>query len=437
MQAKPVQVPPISGRGTDAWPDAAIERYAPEAEVVIASGTGRKAVTAGTHRCRSLEETAALLPQLQERFGISRVANITGLDHLRLPVFNAYRPFAATGNITVAQGKGASPTAAAVSAAMEAVEHACAEPGGHQPLQASFEQLRQRRLRSLDPRALVLPSKSAWTPSEVIGWLPAREMLSGQVWLLPAVAVLLACRDDISVMRTNTTGLASGNNAAEAVLHALLEIIERDATSMAEASGKGWSVPLEDLPPGPADLARAIVDGGLALRLFAYAHPTAIPTFFALADDLNTGDGMLINGGAGTHVDPVVAASRALSEVVQSRLGVISGAREDLARYKRGGVEDYRRKSAAVQSFYSDWPVKRFGEFSVLATDNVSDDLRYVLSLLAELGWPKVFVSVLSPPDVPVTVARVVVPGMELSCDDPARVGPRAGAARMAAGSPS
>ena len=40
---------------------------------------------------------------------------------------------------------------------------------------------------------------------------------------------------DLQLFRSNTNGLASGNNLEEAILHAMCEVIERDAWSICEA----------------------------------------------------------------------------------------------------------------------------------------------------------------------------------------------------------
>ena len=79
----------------------------------------------GTRRCREPARTLELIAPLLGRFGITRLADITGLDFLGVPVAQAVRPGAAT--VTVSQGKGATRAAAMVSAAMEAIELSCAE----------------------------------------------------------------------------------------------------------------------------------------------------------------------------------------------------------------------------------------------------------------------------------------------------------------------
>jgi len=67
-----------------------------------------------THRTRSPEETYEAVHDLTGPAGITRVADITGLDRIGIPVFSCIRQVAAEGAITVYNGKGATPIAARV-----------------------------------------------------------------------------------------------------------------------------------------------------------------------------------------------------------------------------------------------------------------------------------------------------------------------------------
>src|SRR5690349_18348643 len=79
----------------------------------------------GTHRSVDPTETFDKISSLLGTFGITRVADITGLDTIGIPVAVAIRP-GSRSNIT-SQGKGLSKAAAKVSAVMESIEACCAE----------------------------------------------------------------------------------------------------------------------------------------------------------------------------------------------------------------------------------------------------------------------------------------------------------------------
>src|SRR5690242_848779 len=80
----------------------------------------KKAVLVGTHRVSSPEETLARVSPMLPHIGITRVAEVTWLDRIGIPVFQAIRPNSR--NISVSQGKGVTRALAKVSGIMEAVE---------------------------------------------------------------------------------------------------------------------------------------------------------------------------------------------------------------------------------------------------------------------------------------------------------------------------
>src|ERR1051325_6080824 len=79
----------------------------------------------GPHRAASLEGTWARFAPAQRRAGITRIADLTGLDTLGIPVFTAIRPMGRS--LSTQQGKGTTALAAKVSALMESLETWSAE----------------------------------------------------------------------------------------------------------------------------------------------------------------------------------------------------------------------------------------------------------------------------------------------------------------------
>src|SRR3954463_14012388 len=79
-----------------------------------------KVFRAGTHRVTSPDETLARVPPLLPEMGITRIANVTGLDRIGIPVVMVCRPNART--LSVSQGKGLTLAAAKVSGVMESIE---------------------------------------------------------------------------------------------------------------------------------------------------------------------------------------------------------------------------------------------------------------------------------------------------------------------------
>src|SRR5262249_47992169 len=79
-----------------------------------------KAFREGTDRTASPEATLARVAPLMAAMGITRVANLTGLDRLGLPTVAVARPNARS--ISVSQGKGVTLAAAKASGLMESIE---------------------------------------------------------------------------------------------------------------------------------------------------------------------------------------------------------------------------------------------------------------------------------------------------------------------------
>src|SRR5580692_11826306 len=79
----------------------------------------------GTHRAASLAATWKRFAPAAKRAGITRIAELTGLDTLGIPVFAAIRPMGKS--LSTQQGKGLSRDAARISALMESLETFSAE----------------------------------------------------------------------------------------------------------------------------------------------------------------------------------------------------------------------------------------------------------------------------------------------------------------------
>ncbi|MFF0055893.1 YcaO-like family protein [Streptomyces microflavus] len=387
-------------------------------DVITASGTSL--------RIRTLEATAELASGVLDRCGITRVADVTDLDVLGIPVFNSCRPDAAPGLNTVTSGKGTTALAARVSAMMEAIERTWCEPRAAEPsLRASYADLVAARLPTLDPRRLILRRGHQWTEQQPLSWWPARELRSDMEVLIPALAVFTPFPNEYGMFSSNTIGLASGNSPREALLHGLLELVEHDCTAFGETLRGGHRIRSATLPAEAQALVTRFEQAGIRVQVFAYANEIGVPTIFVTTDDTHAEDGLLINGGAGCHPDPAVALSRALTEAGQSRLNVISGAREDLNGQVHRRHASYEEMRKMLHAWSADRSELDFGELPVRTTGTVEADLDLVLEGLELAGLELVFATELAPPDLPFSVTQVIVPGIENYHNDPARLGPR------------
>lgn len=291
----------------------------------------------GTHRARGPAETLELIRPLFTRFGITRLADVTGLDTLGIPVVLAVRPLAAT--LSVSQGKGADLVSAQVSAAMEALETWHAEyavpPAVVTGTPASELEL-PYTIADIETHSDALA-----TDRVRLDWLPATGLLSGAPCLVPRDLVEMRWRPQAwpPLLVATSNGLASGNNRWEAVLHGLYEVVERDATSAlaaVPAAERTYICPDSvDDPNGRRLLDRLKANGAWVelVKAPSRAGITCIVCYL-----WSPSFGVAISSGAGAHSDPAVALSRALTEAAQSQLTCISGTRDDLSPqvYRRG-----------------------------------------------------------------------------------------------------
>src|SRR6185503_3875678 len=96
----------------------------------------------GTHRAAMPAATWRRFAPAAKRAGITRIAELTGLDTLGIPVFAAIRPMGRS--LSTQQGKGLVPDAARVSALMESLETWTAEQLEAKVVRGSYRALAKR-----------------------------------------------------------------------------------------------------------------------------------------------------------------------------------------------------------------------------------------------------------------------------------------------------
>ena len=136
----------------------------------------------------------------------------------------------------------------------------------------------------------------------------------------------------VSLFKSNTNGLASGNNIEEAIFHGIMEVVERDAWSIFEVNKKSKSEVNCETVDNPLirDMLSKFSKAGIEVKLIDLTADINITTIAAVSDDTTLKDAALLTLGVGTHLNPEVAVIRALTEVAQSRATQISGTRKTL-----------------------------------------------------------------------------------------------------------
>jgi len=379
-----------------------------------------------THRVMPPAETLERIQKAVPEVGITRIADITGLDRIGLPVFSAIRPSAADGAISVYAGKGASETEARVSVIMEAVERFSAEVGNFNErlLFDSYEHLAVNS-RAVNPAHLILPGH---LPADTnIEWCTGWDLLNDEEVLVPANAVFhpyTPAQGNWQLFRSNTNGLASGNVMEEAIFHGLMEVIERDAVSIAEINrnpGMGLNVDVGRV----SEMINKFELQGILVRLWWLPTDTGIPTVVAASDDEKMRDASLLVMGAGSHIDPEIAALRALTEVAQSRATQIHGAREDTNRESVARMIGYERMKR-LNKHWLEEPSEyvELNELENASTMFIDSDIRLVLGRLQNVV-SSVIISDITVSAIRVPSVRAIIPGFEVYFLDRERKGTR------------
>jgi ribosomal protein S12 methylthiotransferase accessory factor len=383
----------------------------------------KKTYNLETQRAAPLDETLARIEPKVPAAGITRVADITNLDRIGIPVFSCIRPTAESGAITVYNGKGATVEESRISAIMEGIERYSSELHDRRIHLAPFQEMFAHG-NVLDPKDLILPEGT--DTDRLIPWIEGYDITNNQPIFVPAHAVFHPLPPNYrTLFRTTTNGLASGNTMEEAVFHALSEVIERDAWSLVEAS-RDTGATVENIDdPTSIEMQKKFADAQVEVRVRDITSDIGIPTMAAVADDVLLKDPMLLTIGIGTHTSARIAVMRALTEVAQSRLTQIHGAREDTTLAELRKRMGYDRAKRINAYWFRDNGHVDYGTIASYDSDDFLTDIHFILDALSNKGLDRVIVVDLTREEIGIPVVRVIVPGLEVFAMDPERRGDR------------
>ena len=393
----------------------------------------------GTHRACDPSETYDHLRALMPRCGITRIANITGLDRVGVPVYTAIRPNSRA--LSTSQGKGMDRDAARASALMEAFEswhgeRVSADGGYYRREEAEDE----NGIPVADVGRISRRGRDvSWLSSTRINWVRGLDVMSGVAVLLPYDCVSSDFTGDVQRVAfiRSTNGLASGNTLTEATLHGLYEVIERDAVALWSPSA-GTADRVVD--PGTvhdednAALLDRLADAGLGVLIRDVRCDTTVPVFAVAIAPTNPTrmPPFAAFSGYGAHLDPRVALSRALTEAIQSRLTVIHGGRDDLWPSAYARVLDHRAARNWARFVSTAEPTVDFERIPDHSTETFSGDLEVLKESIASVAAEAIAVD-LTRPGLGIPVVKVVVPGLSgIPFDPRPRDGGRVGSAAPA-----
>lgn len=378
----------------------------------------RKRYRTGTHRVVTPAATLDLVRPHLKAMGITRIANVTGLDVIGIPVVMVCRPNSRS--ISVAQGKGATLEAAKASGVMEAIETFHAERVEGPKRVASYNELRQE-VPVVDVRRLAQSPKTRFHEDLRIPWVVGREVTTGEAIWLPYEIVhtdySLPLPEGSGCFPANTNGLASGNCAPEAISHGVCETVERDAVTLWKRRGLSLrdavSIDPESVDdPLCLDLLAKLRSADLEICIWDVTSDIGIATFYCLIVGRRPGFADP-EFGSGCHPSRAVALARALTEAVQARTTYIAGIRDDYSPELYSEAVRSRRLQHCRRALSANPPVGDFRATPNFVGDTITEDIDWLTGRLRERGLDQVIAVDLTRDDFRIAVVKVVIPGLE------------------------
>lgn len=416
-EATPIRLNPVStgGDGDGGWRALTAEQALDRLESIISPLTG---IVSKVH-------DKTLAPGLH--IAVADQANREKVDP---------RENRRLGKPEAAGGKGLSPTQARVSCLAEAVErYACGWTGTEPRRLASYAELGDE---AVHPAAVLGFSERQYADrealnkgadgmhlvpyvfdeSKVIEWFPAWSLTADAPRWIPTRYSYFnyqsqGVEGDHQFCLGDSNGCASGGTLEEAILQGMLELIERDSISI------WWynrlSMPAADLSGVDGRFLEAMhryhADRELHLEVLDLTTNLGIPSVTAVSS--RQSDGGAITLGFGAHLDPTVAATRALTELNQ--LLPFNEANE------MGGEET--QFAAAVEWYETakldDHPYLRASKDAAPAplaagigdVNSIDGAVQFCVDRLDEMGHELIVLD-FKRRDVPLSCVRTVAPGL-------------------------
>ena len=401
-------------------------------------------------RIKPVEETIKTILPVSSNIGITRLADITNMDILGIPNFSAVLP-GTEDYIWVYSGKGPTRMDAKASALMESIERYSSLPSGNRNkmIQGSYKEV-SKVSKILHPSNVVEPMILEYDDEMIMDFLSGYDLVNNDQILIPAPLALFRYSPKPPAINPfayhHTNGLASGNVLEEAICHSLCELIERDATSLAELNASALpynflrtmtkylsdngleidpvdgtefvdddskypDVDISNIDFKPiSNLVKKFNDAKIPLIIKDITSPIGVPTFNASSIEWITEDYGYLAEGHGTHPDARIALLRAITEVSQTRAANIQGARDDLRKISYGNSNSDEKKT---WQFMKSKNTIQFSEIKSFIHDDILDDINFILSRLVSNGLKQVIVVDLTNPQIMIPVVRTIVPGLE------------------------
>ena len=375
---------------------------------------------AGTHRLIAPEETLETVRRFFPVMGITRVADITGLDTIGIPVIAVCRPNSRS--VVVSLGKGLDVMAARASGVMESIEAFMAERIVRPLIIGSVNDLRFSH-RLVDVDLIPRTSDSLYHPDFPLLWIEGQGLIGqSPIWVpyeLVHAAYTLPAPTGTGCFIATSNGLASGNHLLEAISHGICETVERDAaTLLGLRTPEDRALRLVDQKTVDDEGCREALDrldrAGMAVAIWDMTTDIGIPAFQCLIAEGDQRPARMRRGsaGMGCHPDRGIALLRAVTEAAQVRLAVISAVRDEpdhLNRHDDVDPQILREQQAELAAEAT----RDFTSVPAFVSDSIDQDVAWELDSLRSVGISEVVAVDLTREEFGIAVVRVVIPGLE------------------------
>ena len=178
-----------------------------------------------------------------------------------------------------------------------------------------------------DPLTLCLDSGGAYTPQMPLEWTHTKRLATGETVWVP-VEFVATYRGDVGpspLVTPITNGLGAGLTEAQAVVHGLLELLQRDGNGLSiRALATGTALDLATVTDSGARYLLDLLDrSGVDVVVKVASTDFGLPGFYVMGMDRDAarGDVPIRNAGGGEAVHPVsaVALTKALLEFCAAR----------------------------------------------------------------------------------------------------------------------
>jgi ribosomal protein S12 methylthiotransferase accessory factor len=334
---------------------------------------------------------------------------------------------------------------------MESIERYSSLPTNYYRkfISGTFNKLKQS-YNILHPEEVVEPLTFDFHNNMVMDYVKGYDIICRENILVPAALALFRYTPNSPSLNPfafhHTNGLASGNVFEEAVCHALCEVIERDAISLAQL--RASAIPFHILNNiyhnfqrhgyniNPISKEQFIDDNSIFpdvkisqedfhqvtklintfkkfnIRLIIKDITTdiKIPTFNVACVEWISHDYGYLAEGHGTHPDKRIALLRAITEVSQTRAANIQGARDDLRKihYNDNNTDD---KNA--WQFMASEKTINFSDIITYLNEDILDDINLIIKFFKIVGLKKAIIVNLTNPKIKIPVVRAIVPSLE------------------------